>query len=196
MPEYEVEAKFWNDDPAAVRQFLAAHGAVPHGTQTECDVYFDHPIRKFAETDEALRVRQSAGRVWVTYKGPRIDSTTKTRREIEVEIATGTSAETTHDLLRMLGFEPVDPVTKSRESFRIGWAGLDFVIALDDVSGVGSFVELETKASTAGLDVARQALLELASQLGQLRAERRSYLELAMERLSARTRQDEGWSEL
>ena len=91
MP-YEVELKFALPDPAAVRGELLSLGAVPHSIQTEVDTYLQHPVRSFEQTDEALRVRRTGPRVFLTYKGPKIDPTTKTRTEIELEIPTAPPA--------------------------------------------------------------------------------------------------------
>jgi adenylate cyclase class 2 len=55
-------------------------------------------------------------------------------------------------------------------------------VALDDVEGLGAFVELELMAREDQLDAARAALSQLASQLQLAGSERRSYLELLLER--------------
>ena len=49
----------------------------------QVDTYFSHPARDFAATDEALRIRSIDQENFVTYKGPKLDATTKTRREID-----------------------------------------------------------------------------------------------------------------
>ena len=54
--KYEVEMKFPVSDWAALEARLAELGATISAAQAECDVYFAHPARDFARTDEALRV--------------------------------------------------------------------------------------------------------------------------------------------
>ena len=50
------------------------------------DVYYNHPLRDFRETDEALRVRSIDGRHYLCYKGPRLSGKAKVREEIEVTV--------------------------------------------------------------------------------------------------------------
>ena len=62
-------------------------------------------MRDFAQTDEALRIRQVSGANQITYKGPKIDEATKTRREIEIPLAPGTDLVTKYqELLEAIGF--------------------------------------------------------------------------------------------
>ncbi|MEM4524643.1 MAG: class IV adenylate cyclase, partial [Archaeoglobaceae archaeon] len=51
----------------------------------EFDLYFSHPCRDFAETDEALRIRVEK-KIKMTYKGPKVDEETKTREEVNLII--------------------------------------------------------------------------------------------------------------
>ena len=52
------------------------------------DIYFNSPIVDFAKTDEALRIRTTKQgdekHIFITYKGAKIDSESKTREEIEL----------------------------------------------------------------------------------------------------------------
>ena len=105
---YEVEQKFPVADMAALESKLESLGATiaePHG---EIDLYFAHPGRNFAETDEALRIRRKGASNYITYKGPKIDRTTKTRQEIELPLPPGDDApEAWVGLLAALGFAAV-----------------------------------------------------------------------------------------
>src|SRR3990172_6366392 len=86
---YEVEQKFAVADVAALEAKLSALGSAPAGPQSEIDHYYAHPARDFVETDEALRIRRGDRQNAVTYKGPKVDATTKTRREIELVFPPG-----------------------------------------------------------------------------------------------------------
>ena len=55
----------------------------------QIDCYYAHPVRDFAASDEALRLRQVGENNYITYKGPKLDTTTKTRREIEISLPDG-----------------------------------------------------------------------------------------------------------
>ena len=111
---YEVEQKFPVHDLAAIEAQLVALGARLGAGIEQLDRYFAHPCRDFARTDEALRIRQVGPRCFVTYKGPKIDPTTKTRREIELPLSDAPEgvAQWTA-LLEALGFQPVAEVRKS-----------------------------------------------------------------------------------
>lgn len=84
---YEVEQKYRVVDVADLEARLNGLGAVWHDTAEQVDRYFGHPSRDFAATDEALRLRSTPDGVVITWKGPRLDATAKTRREIELPLA-------------------------------------------------------------------------------------------------------------
>ena len=108
---FEVEQKFRLRDTARFQLALCAVGASEGGKSQQTDWYFDHPMHRFAETDEALRLRRCDARTWVTYKGPKLDQLTKTRQEIEVELAPGEAAASSFQaLMQALGFRFVATV--------------------------------------------------------------------------------------
>lgn len=176
---YEVEQKFPVDDLAAIEAGLVALGARFESAVEQVDRYFAHPSRDFARTDEALRIRQTEAQCYVTYKGPKVDPATKTRREIELPLGgTAEAAAQWTSLLEALGFQGVAEVRKRRRPARLAWQSAEIKIALDRVEGAGTFVEFELPASAEGLEQARSQILSLAAALGLSNAERRSYLEL------------------
>lgn len=139
------------------------------GERRQVDTYYRHPCRDFAETDEALRVREVGGHRVVTYKGPKIDPESKSRVEVETPI--GMEAG---DVLERLGFEPLEPVRKQREVYRLD----GFLATVDHVEGLGTYVEAETEGTGEEMEELRDELKELLTELGAERFERRSYLEL------------------
>jgi adenylate cyclase class 2 len=180
--EYEVENKFAVDDFTEIADGLAELGAAFEEPVEQVDMYFAHPLRDFARTDEALRIRRMGDTNLITYKGPKIDGATKTR--VEIELPLGPGADRTRQyaqLLTVLGFEPRREVQKRRVCGRFQWQGWSVSVALDDVRQLGKYVELELNARLEQLDGARAVLLELASHLGLPGPERRSYLELLLE---------------
>ncbi len=182
MAAYEVEAKFPLRDVEAVRSRLQALGAVAGTPLEQCDTYFAHPVRDFASTDEAFRLRRVGEANALTYKGPLLDRQTKTRREIEVPIEPGRhAADQITELLHSLGFRTVRTVEKTRVPHALTWQGREFEAALDSVRGLGEFLELELLADETHWQEARDALLELAGTLGLAGSERRSYLRLLLE---------------
>ncbi|HUT10968.1 MAG TPA: class IV adenylate cyclase [Thermoguttaceae bacterium] len=182
MP-YEVEQKFPVGDMAALEARLIELGANISGPQREVDLYYAHPARDFAETDEALRIRRKGERSWITYKGPKVDKTTKTRREIDLPLRCGEeSAEAFDGLLEALGFTPVAEVRKSRRKASVDWHGRRVEGSLDEVEHVGTYAELELIAEADDVDAAKACIASLAERLGLTNSERRSYLELLLER--------------
>ena len=175
---YEVELKL-RADHDAVRERLAAEGADPRGAVVQRDTYYDAPHRDFAATDEALRIRrvEEGGRVEsrLTYKGPLVDDASKTRQEHETSVEDG---ETLAAALEALGFAPVAEVRKRRERFELG----GYAVTLDDVDGVGEFVEVEGKASEGEVDRVREGAAAVVRTLGLDPAAnvRTSYLEMRL----------------
>ena len=178
---FEVEQKFAVGDFAAIEQRLRERGVALAPAVEQADRYFAHPARDFAATDEALRIRQVGDDNRITYKGPKLDAQTKTRREIELPLIAGQAhAQQFGELLIALGFAPVAIVRKWRRVGKFEHQGFPVEIALDDVEQVGQFVELEISASAATLDAARKAILEISLALGLNEVDRRSYLEMLL----------------
>ena len=178
---WEVEQKFRVRDVQAVRSSLAALGVQFHDAILQVDHYFNHPARDFGRTDEALRIRQVGEQNFITYKGPKIDATTKTRRELELQLPSGPDVSSQFaELLSALGFISVTSVSKVRQPGSLSWNGQQVEIALDEVDELGWFVELEVSANDGMLELAKAALASLAERLNLGPSERRSYLELLL----------------
>ena len=181
----EVEQKFRDADFPALEQRLRALGAIEGKRRAEADHYFNAPDRDFAQTDEALRIRRVGATSCVTYKGPKRDLHTKTRTEIEVPLGDGDdTADDFARLLVQLGYRPVAVVRKDRRTFHLERDGFSLAITLDDVTGVGKFVELEIGVREDQMDAARATMLREAEELGLTDSERRSYLELLLSKQS------------
>ena len=181
--KYEVEQKFPVADLADLAARMEQLGATVGEPQVETDAYFAHPSRDFAQTDEALRIRRSGEVNSITYKGPKVDKTTKTREEIDLPLPPGgESAEAFGGLLAALGFRPVGEVRKSRRKARIPWKNRAVEGSLDEVRGLGTFAELELLVDADELEPAKACIASLAAALGLSGSERRSYLEMLLQR--------------
>jgi len=176
---YEVEVKV-AADLAAVAERLDELGATRTAAVEQVDTYYDAPHREFAETDEALRVRRetrdSDTEARITYKGPLVETESKTREEFETQIDDGQTADA---IFENLGFTPAATVRKDRRFYRYD----GYTVTLDDVEGVGEFVEVETETDEAGVEQAREGAYEVLETLGlnpddQIRT---SYLGLLLE---------------
>jgi len=116
------------------------------------------------------------GTTRLTYKGPLVEAESKTREEFETAVADGAAAA---GILDGLGFEPAAEVRKRRRRYRLD----GYVVTLDDVDGVGEFMEVETEATAEGIERAREGAADLVRSLGLDPDEqiRTSYLGLALD---------------
>lgn len=182
---YEVELKFPVTDRDALTERLTALAARFREPIEQIDRYFAHPVRNFAKTDEALRLRRVDDTVAVTWKGPRVDAATKIRREIELGVVPcGPTGQATiaawTELLEALGFRQVLEVAKTRRPARVLWHGSEVEVALDMVAELGSFAEFEIVAREGEVPLARDCVESLAREVGLEQPEPASYLELLL----------------
>lgn len=178
MIEVEIKAKVENEDK--LKKKLRELGAEKKATVFEEDIYFQHPSRDFAESDEALRLRRSiektkesakklGERFFLTYKGKKIDKKTKTREEISVEV---NNLEKAEKILERLGFKEVARIKKSRELYELG----EYLISIDSVENLGKFAEIEKKSENYSVE----EMLSFMKKLGLKESIRESYLELLL----------------
>lgn len=171
MEELEIEIKAYCQNISDVKKKLVELDAVFIKTEKESDQYFNHPAKDFAETDEALRLRNVADMTILTYKGPKISKVTKARVEKEVIVQ---DDKETGEILQLLGFRQSGIVVKNRDYYQLG----EIIICLDDVVNLGSFVEIEKKGND--LENIEKELFALSKKLGLEKFERRSYLEMLL----------------
>ena len=177
----EVEQKFLLDLPEVTRTRLEVLEVEWHPEIEQVDRYFNHPGRDFAITDEALRLRSVGGQNWITYKGPKLDLLTKTRRELELPLADGGELPAEYgELLAALGFRAVLEVRKTRRPGQLFHHGMPVEVAWDTIASLGQFLELELVVEEQFVADARAVLLDLAGELHLGKPERRSYLELLL----------------
>ena len=175
MIDIEVKAKV--KDFAVIKKMLNQIKALRIKNEHQIDSYFNAPHKDFGVTDEALRIREipenSGTRLILTYKGPKMDDISKTRKEIEVDI---TDSKNMALILENLGFRMAATVKKDREIYHLN----EFIITLDTVHDVGTFVEIE-KDVEDGEDTGESLnqIFDIYKSLGiEDGFERRSYLEL------------------
>ena len=171
---FEVEIKAHIEDLNSIKKKIEKLGAKFRSDLKQSDVYFQHPIRNFAQTDEALRIRISDKNSYLTYKGAKVDSSTKTREELELAIPEPDKLNT---ILKKIGFSPVMTVKKTRKKYILD----EIKISIDMVEGLGNFIELELEISEKEhIQSARERLFSLLKRLNipNEKLERRSYLEL------------------
>jgi len=172
---HEVEGKYRVRDLESVRTRLIRRGAEPLTSGTEVDIYFQAPHRDFAATDEALRLRHSGTGWELTYKGPRVPAgRVKAREEITLPVD---AKDACIAILSRIGFVPAAEVRKHRDTYRLSGA----TVTLDQVEGLGEYVEIEVISSDTG--AAGEVIEEVRRELEiEGRNIHRSYLELILER--------------
>jgi adenylate cyclase class 2 len=159
---YEVELKV-RAGHEAVRERLSTLGATDAGAVRQVDTYYDAPNRDFAETDEALRIRREEGpdgaTARVTYKGPLVETASKSRREVETGVD---DADDLDAILDALGFSPAAVVEKERERYVLD----DYTVTLDTVADLGEFVEIEREVPESDLEATRDEAVAHLRDLG------------------------------
>ena len=189
----EVEIKVKISDPDLMRKKFGENNGIYKLSLDHEDTYLNMPkgLRDFRQTDEALRLRKSIEfnkdnntksqkiNYYITYKGKKIDTTTKTREEIEVKI---NEIEDMKTLLKLLGFREVFTVVKKRELYDFMFndtkieALIDYIPILEQ-----HFVEVELiTESLDNVEKSKEILFEFLNKFGIKKQEsiRKSYLEL------------------
>jgi len=178
--QYEVEQKYAVPDRAILELQLDKLGIVWGETVQQRDAYYNHPVREFSQTDEAIRIRTSAGKHCITYKGPRIDQTTKTRQELEIPLGEHATEDAAEQLFVALGFTYVTVVEKTRRTGILAWQDQPLTVAIDEVVGLGTYIEIELLASEESLSAAQDVVQQAASKLQLQGSIRVGYLDLLL----------------
>ena len=146
----EVEVKLRIDNRSSVEELLMAQGFELGKRLKETDTYFDGGLYGIKKSGQALRVRKTvdymtgAEKSELNYKGAKIDTVSMARQELETEVIDG---EVVTKILEAIGFHKAEPrVTKQR------WlmSRDDMHACLDEVEGLGSFLELEIMVEDEG----------------------------------------------
>jgi adenylate cyclase class 2 len=136
--EIETKIKVESLDEIAVR--LDALGAKLLYELSQVDTYFDDTEESLFASDCGLRLRREVTgegqKLFLTYKGPRLEAQFKSRREIEIEVSDFAPAA---ELLNALDFKKTLVFEKRRRVWKI----LDCEICLDELPLLGSFIEIE-----------------------------------------------------
>lgn len=172
----EVEVKLPLRDVEASKRRLDELGAHFIAEEDQTDVYFNAPHRDFAKTDEALRIRFGK-EASLTYKGPKLDKVSKTRKEMMVPVA---DADQAIAMLKALGFKEVATVVKRRRKYQLN----DLNISIDDVRDLGTYMEVEVMVSSENYQPALNRIFETLCKLDLNKEDtiRESYLELILRR--------------
>jgi len=170
MIEVEVKARARED----TAERIAALGAVPIAVETHRDIYFSSPHRDFRKSDEALRIRIKEDGARLTYKGPKLDSMTKSRLERNCAdrrpLETGEDPHSPGLCALCPGQEAQEQVLLERCHNSPGRGGRP-----------GVFLEVEARGE-ADWEEQKEKVLSILRDLGLGESIRSSYLELLEEK--------------
>lgn len=179
----EVEIKVRIEDMNVVEERLRKLGANHLDTVHEVDYYLDlRPCLDLKELDMALRVRKRKSLLTgqevseLSFKGKRISRDVKARKEITVKVE---DPEKLVSIFNELGFSRGYTVEKVRKIYTYG----SYKIFLDEVKGLGFFIEIELAEGVTDVSIAAERLREVVNALG-ISAESivsKTYLELLTE---------------
>lgn len=178
----EVEQKYRVASHEVVLECLCSMNAIELPHEKHCDTYLKHPSRDFAMTGEALRIREINDSAVITYKGARLEGIIKIRPEIEIPLV-DQSQFAWMQIWMSLGFHEVAKIQKRRRSFELAYETISVIVALDDVTHLGKFVEIESIVHDRTLLPSIQdRIVEVARQLKVDEIEPRSYLRQLLEK--------------
>lgn len=180
--EIEIKFKLASEHLNRLRQWLGSNASYQgHVEQTE--YYLNNPKQSFLTQREDgfrdipesyLRVRCTKQGDWVTFKKWHLDPTTGSRVYADEYEAALDSGSTMVGLLEQLGYTEKVVIKKSRSR----WNYRAFEIVVDEVEGIGTFIEIELKQCDDSVDQGREQIYSLMRNLGISKIERidRGYL--------------------
>lgn len=183
MKEIELKAQYDSLKRLELEQYLKEQGFQEVRYFTQQDEYFNHPERDFQKTDEALRIRREqrndgTSHCCITYKGANDSLIGQSRRELETRVE---DEHKMRQILLALGFRSAAEVKKRRKEYKKE----DLTVCLDELDGLGSYVEIEVilpETETGSESATENRLREFLSELSFIRPaiEPLTYLELVM----------------
>ena len=195
MIEVEIKARVLNPEEL-VKKFKNQEGGYKISFIHE-DTYFNMPegLRDFKKTDEALRIRKSIEynknidsskqnlNYFITYKGKKLDKTTKTRNEVETKLENGDSVK---EIFNALGFREILTVKKERDLYEFNFKGYIIEVLIDFIPILKEhFIEVEIMSeSNDRLEESKNILFEFLNMF-DIKKEHsitKSYLELIADR--------------
>ena len=181
----EVEVKLPAADLDLIKEKLLKTGFKENAFIEEHDTYFDNEQGDIRANGEALRVRETKNnltgksRAQINFKGKKLDAHTMTREELETGVENGAVCR---KILQAVGYMPAEPeVIKDRTMLQKE----SVTACLDDVHGLGRFLELEILAdSEEKKDAALGKIEDILNSLGYQISDtvRTSYLTMLQNR--------------
>lgn len=174
----EVELKVYvGREKGAVLEALAAKFKLKRAS-TESDVYYTSKFKDFIGPEECLRIRTRDGVSELTWKPPTttemLDRQQYWKQELNIDL--GAQALLMREMLTNLDFIEYVVVEKDRHEFSVDNAT---TVTVDELKGVGVFVEVETMCEDAELGTAKNTTVLNSLQLPTVKRVSRPYRDIA-----------------
>ena len=194
----EVEIKIRISNPDLMRKKFEKNQGIYKCSLMHEDTYYNMPegLRNFKQTDEALRLRKSLKyninengkdqeiEYFITYKGKKMGTSTKTREEIDLLIE---DHKKMMKILTILGFQKVMTVKKERELYKFKFKEHSIGALIDYLPILNQhFIEVEYLTdSSEKIEESQNILFDFLNLLGIKKEESitKSYLELIIEKI-------------
>lgn len=145
----EIEVKAHLKEEKNVVQRLGAVGAVFSETEKQVDKVYvktQGDLSVYLSNDHFVRIREkSDGRKIFTVKVPKASREHLAKLEHETEIEDSSEME---QCLFLMGYKLASTVVKERRTSKVN----DYEICIDEVEGLGSFIEVEKMVENSGPD--------------------------------------------
>ncbi len=164
--EIEVKAKVGNLE--AVAEKLRSLGCEISEPAIQDDTIFVNYTSAYDEAVSGegmnfLRIRKSKGKILFTIKQPQSNELDCLEREVEVN-----DAQEMEEAILLLGYHEAVQVYKIRR--KANYNGYE--ICLDDIRGLGTFVEIEKIAENENAEMVQEELFNFLESLGVKREDR------------------------
>ena len=184
MQEVEVKARV-TDEARLLSQLDVAGIKLGPGVRQEDVIYSTKTwdFTEFNNTENTLRIRRQSGRTLFTLKRGGTNELDGIECEVEVN-----DAKQLAEIIRHLGYFEEVRVNKTRRKAKLG----DIEICLDEVEGLGTFIELEKLTQDANTTPIQEELFRLLESWSVKRTDRETHgydTLIALQQRQAGTRQ-------
>ncbi|MEK7519246.1 MAG: class IV adenylate cyclase, partial [Patescibacteria group bacterium] len=162
MKNVEIEIQAVIENPKEVERKLRKIGQFIK-IRKQVDKYFVPSQRNFFIKEppiEYLRIRYEKDKNHLNYSFLHFGKNGWLRKTDEYETFID-SSETAEDIFKKIGFILKVTIIKNRKCFHCG----NFEVVLDQVKGLGNFIEVEAKKSFGSVDKTRNACLDFLNSL-------------------------------
>ena len=153
----EIEIKATFDNKTKLVKDLKLIGAQQEKAKHQIDEYYNHPSRDTRKTNEYIRLRYKLGENKGIF-AHHINISDGVNKEFEVPIE---EIKTFKEILKNLNFPLLGTIDKKRDTFKFK----DFIITIDEVKGIGNFLEIELDGEESEIDSKKARCVELLEKI-------------------------------